>query len=139
MYQFISVHKNNFVVREEDINQVEKHFNIVFPKILRQFYLEHNGDSVELCKFRTDDFEHEIFEILPLKYGDCTVEDVMENDREDEIIPCTMIPIANDRGGDYYYWDLETENVYLYYCDDIENPIYICDSIKSLFDIMNRC
>lgn len=51
-----------------------------------------------------------------------------------------MVPIAQNRGGDIYYWDISDENIFLYYCDDIENPIYICENVRALFEIMeNNC
>ncbi len=30
------------------------------------------------------------------------------------------------------------KKIYLFYCDDIENPIYICESIEEMFDIMAK-
>lgn len=63
---------------------------------------------------------------------------MIEIDRKNGYIPDNMIPIASDDGGDLFYWDTLTENVYAYYDDNIENPIYICNGIKAFFDIMNE-
>lgn len=100
--------------------------------------MNYNGAKIRLCKFYIDNFEHEISEILPLKYGKSCLEEVIKNDRNDDIIPRNMIPIANNRGGDYYYWDVLDESVYLFYCDDIENPVYICNDIEELFNLMSK-
>lgn len=102
--------------------------------MLKDFYLKYNGAQIKLCCFKIDEYYYEISELVMLKYGVCCFEKIREND----IIDNSLFPLANNRGGDYYYWDKETENVYLIYGDDIENPIYICKSIKELFDIMQN-
>ncbi len=108
-------------------------------KFIKEYYLKHNGAKINLCCFEIDEYEYEISEIIPLKYGSCSLEKVKENDIEDGFIKESLVPIANNRGGDYYYWDKETEEVYLIYGDDIENPIFICDSISELLKIMSNC
>lgn len=136
MYNFIKKIRKEYGINNEDIKNIETHFNICFPEILKKYYLEHNGDLIELCKFVIDGYEYEIFEMVQLKYGDCTFEYIVNQDREDKIIPLNMLPIAYNRGGDYYYWDILNENVFLYYCDDIENPIFICDNLLKFFEIL---
>lgn len=138
MYKFIKNHKQEFLITEGDIKRIEKYWKIEFPEILKNFYLHYNGAKIKLCKFYVEDFTYEISELLPLKYGSSCFEEVIKSDRQDGIIPSNMIPIANDRGGDYYYWNLLNENIFLYYCDAIENPVYICESIEKLFEIMNE-
>lgn len=138
MYKFIKECKEGYLISEEDIQKVEECLGIEIPLILKKFYCNYNGAKITLCKFYVDDYEYEISEIIPLKYGKSCFEEVIRNDRQDEIIPSNMLPIANNRGGDYYYWDMLSEKVYLFYCDDIENPIYICKSIEKLFEIMNE-
>lgn len=140
MYTFIKENRNGYLVNKEDIKEIEEFWNIKFPMILKDFYINYNGAKINLCKFSMDGFEYEISEMLPLKYGQCNFEDVIKNDREDGIIPNNMLPIANNRGGDYYYWDEVSKKIFLYCCDDIENPVYICDNIEELFKLMtNSC
>lgn len=136
MYNFIKQIKEDCSVTKNDIENIEIKYNIKFPEILKNYYLKHNGDTIKLCSFIVDDYEYEISKIVPLKYGSSNFEHIIDGDREDSIITENMLPIARNRGGDYYYWDVNDEKVYLYYCDDIENPVYICNNIKSLFDIM---
>lgn len=138
MYQFIKECKEGYSICKEDIKNIEERWGIKIPLILKKFYYNYNGVEINLCKFYVDNYEYEISEILPLKYGKVCFEQVLENDRLDDIIPSNRLPIANNRGGDYYYWDLFSENVYLYYCDDIEHPICICKSIEEMFEIMNK-
>lgn len=136
MYKFIKGCVKECLVNEEQIREIEEIWNISFPEILKDYYQNYNGCKINLCVFFMDGFEYEISEILPLKYGSFTFDDVIANDRGDGIIPSNMIPIAHNRGGDIYYWDTLNENIVLYYSDDIENPIYICDNVKTLFEIM---
>ena len=49
-----------------------------------------------------------------------------------------LYPLARNEGGDYFYWDVRDENVYMIYCDDVENPVWVCDSMKAFFDLMEN-
>ena len=68
----------------------------------------------------------------------CSFEKIVKNDREDGIIDKHLYPLARNEGGDYFYWDVRDENVYMIYCDDVENPVWVCDSIKAFFDLMEN-
>ena len=140
MYRFIKEQYSDRLIKNDEITRIEKEFNVKFPTILREYYQNFNGAKIKLCQFEVDGDEYEISELVPLKYGYCCFEKVKENDIQDGIIEETFFPIANNRGGDYYYWDKNTERIYLIYCDDIEEPIQICESIQELFELMcNSC
>ena len=64
---------------------------------------------------------------------------MVENDREAGFIYEHLYPLACNEGGDYFYWDIRDENVYMLYCDDIENPVWICASVKEFFDLLEYC
>lgn len=136
--KFIEEKKEKFKVTQQDINTIEEQYDIIFPEYLKEFYLEYNGATIKLCKIFVDGYMYGISEMIQLKYGECNFEYILEGDREDKIIPFSMIPIANNEGGDYYYLDMEDGKIYLFFCDDIENPIYICENIESLFKLMNE-
>lgn len=110
----------------------------MFPEVLKKYYLEHNGDTIKLCTFNIDGYNYEMAKIVQLKYGSATFEHIVDGDREDKIIDENMFPVARNEGGDYYYWNKENENINLYYCDDIEYPIYICKNMEELFEIMQQ-
>lgn len=137
MYKFIKECRKEYLVNEEYIKKIEEFFNIKLPFILKEFYCKYNGAKINLCIFYIDDYKYEISEISPLKYGKCCVEKLI-NARKDHNIPFNMIPFGNTRGGDYYYWDILTKNVYLFYHEDIENPVYICENIEEMFNIMSK-
>lgn len=138
MYKFIEKIKTEYLVNETDIKNTEEKWNISFPTLLKEFYLNYNGAELNLCIFVLEGYEHEISEFIPLKYGECNFDDIIKNDREDGIISNNMIPLASNRGGDYYYWNSIDESIVLFYCDDIENPIYICKNIRELFELMEN-
>lgn len=138
MYNFIREKRDGYKINENDIRIIEDTYNIKFPSILKKYYIEHNGDLINLCEFNIDNYVYEVFEIVQLKIGECCFEYIVEEDKKEQIISEDMFPIANNQGGDYYYWDKNSENVYLYYGDDIENPIFICNDINEFFNILNN-
>lgn len=127
-------------ISNDEILEIEKLYNIQFPAVLREYYLKHNADRIKLCLFIVEGEEFGVAKIVPLKYGSCNFERIIKNDRDDEIIDSHLYPLARNEGGDYYYWDDRNENVYIIHCDDIENPILICDTLKRFFELMeNGC
>ena len=136
--EFIEKINNDMIINESDVLKFEKLIGRDVPDVLRDFYRSYNGASIKLCIFDIDGYDFEVFEILPLVHGKCCVEKIYEDDREDGYIRESLIPLANNSGGDYYYWDKNDEKIYLIYCDDIENEILIADSKEDFFDIMNK-
>lgn len=136
MYKFIKEIKDGYTICEEECMLIEREFGFRMPKVLLEYYKRYNGARIALCRFEVNGYDYEVSEILPLKYGGCCLEEIVRNDREDGIIPHELIPLANNRGGDYYYWDMSTGKVYFIYCDDIENPIQISESIEAFLETM---
>jgi len=137
MYNFL---KNDqpLSVTSNDVELVEVRFGIKFPQILKEYYLKYNGMGINLCKFKINGNEYEVAEIIALCAGEDSFEDIKMDELEDDFIPKEFMPLAYDRGGDYYYWNSETEFVYLVYPDCIENPILICHSIQAFFNLLEN-
>ena len=138
MFNFITENNKKDHISNDVISEIEKLYKIQFPVILREYYLNHNGDKIKLCIFKVDEEEFGVAKIVPLKYGSCDFESIVRNDRHDEIIDSHLYPLARNEGGDYYYRDERNENVYMIYCDDIENPILICNTVKRFFELMEK-
>lgn len=138
MYGFIKEERENTHISDGDISEIEKKYGVSFPAILREYYLRHNGDKIRLCIFTVDYEEFGVAELVELKYGSCSFEKLVENDREDEIIDEHLYPLANNEGGDYFYWDARDGNVYMIYCDDIENPVPVCASVEEFLELMEK-
>lgn len=138
MYEFLRNEINGIKLDEQDIKAIEVLYDFKFPTILFEFYLLYNVEDIKLCIFEIDGFSHGVSSMVPIKGGSLSFEEIVSNDRKDGFIDTNMLPLAMNEGGDIYYWDKNNENVYLYYCDDFENPIYICENIESFFILLSQ-
>lgn len=102
MYSFVKSKSESTHISSRDIMEIESKYNIKFPEVLREYYLKHNGDKIRLCIFKVDDEEFGVAEIVELKYGNCSFEKLVENDREDGFIDEHLYPLACNEGGDYF-------------------------------------
>lgn len=137
MYNFL---KNDqpLLVTSNDVKLVEGRFGIKFPQILKEYYLKFNGMGMNLCRFTINGNNYEVVEIIALCAGEDSFESIKMDELEDGFIPKEFMPLAYDRGGDYYYWDSKSESVYLVYPDCIEHPVYICHSVEAFFDLLEN-
>lgn len=138
MYKFIREMREERQVNDEDIRKVEEDWNVRFPAVLKDYYLNYNGASIKLCTFYVNGALHEISDMVPLRYGELCLEKLIKDNRRDAFIPNNMIPVANNQGGDYFYWDTSSGKVFVIFWDSIDNPIPICNSLEEMFDIMNK-
>lgn len=138
MYEFLKNENNGITLESHEIKAIEDLYGFEFSQILFDFYLLHNVGTIKICTFEIDGFEHQVRNMVPLKDGALTFEEIVTDDRKDGFIDINMLPLAMNEGGDMYYWDRNSENVYLYYDDDIENPIYICENIESFFTLLSQ-
>ena len=116
-----------------DFEDIEKKYNVIFPKDFKEFYLENNGLKIHLCLF---DEKYEINTFLELR-GEWSIESVKDEEIADEIIPNNMIPFGDDEGGDFYYINTNDGGVYLIRCEDIENYILIARSFTDFLGILD--
>lgn len=139
MYKFIKERRSQYAITEEDIKEVEERFDIKFPIALREFYLEHNGDFIKTSCFSIGGETFTLDDMYYIKIkGEAPVELVLQWQREDGYISSDLIPFACDCGGESYYWSTEDEKVYFIDGMDLENPMYICESIDAFFKIMEE-
>ena len=146
MIQLIKTVHGGCKIFENDIKDIESHFSIQIPKELKKFYLDYNGADIYLCQFTMDDPSVEPFEvhtIYPIKYCalpyGVTLEKVIEGDRLDGFLLFNLIPFAEDQGGDRYYYDNNTEEVFWIPSDDIDNPEKVCDSVAEFISKLSVC
>jgi len=138
MYEFLRKENNGIKPEVQDIKAIEDLYDFKFPQILFNFYLLHNVERIKSCIFEIDGFWHGVNSMIPLKGSSSSFGDMVSDDRKDGFIDINMLPLAMDGGGNTYYWDRNNENVYLYYDDDIENPIFICENIESFFELLSQ-
>lgn len=129
---------NNEEVVCATMERLEAKYSIAFPLVLREFYRRHDGQKIAICKFRVNGYGCEVSDLVSLCVGRMTFERIVDNDREDGFISSELFPLAMDRGGNLYYWQMGTEKVFLLLSDDIENPFLVTDSIQAFFDLLEQ-
>ena len=137
MYNFLKDTTKHNHTTISDITRIEEKYSIKFPSILKNFYLDYDGNKINLCKFDIEGYLCEVAKLIPLNASGLTFEKIVDNDRIDGFISKDFYPIASNRGGDFYYWSDTTEKVYLILADDIENPFEVSKSIEEFFEILN--
>lgn len=121
---------------EKTVQGLERKYGISFPSAVKDYALEADGASIKLCCFEIDGYVCEVSKIIPVCNGNLTFEKIADNDRVDGFISPSLYPLASNRGGDFYYWDANSDAVYLIFADDIENPFKICSSTEEFFNLL---
>ena len=121
------------------IKSLESKYDISFPDELKTYYTHYDGKKIKLCTFQVGNAEYEVSKIVPVGGDGLTFEKIVDNDREDGFISCEFYPLASNRGGDLYYWELGSKNIFLIYGDDVEHPHYICQNISDFFELLSNC
>lgn len=122
-----------------ELEQIERKYQIVFPDVLRNYQIDHNGARIKLCIISKGETQYEVSRIIPLSGEGLTFEKIVDNDREDGFVSTDLYPLASNRGGDLYYWSIKDNGVYLLYADDIEHPITICQDVSTFFEFLRQC
>ena len=121
------------------VKATEAKYNISFPEELKEYYTQYDGRKIKLCVFQAKNNEYEVSKIIPLGGDGLTFGKIVDNDREDGFISPCFYPLAANRGGDVYYWDTDSQSVFLIYADDVERPRNICQSVSAFFELLSRC
>lgn len=139
MFNFIKKENGEYKIIIDDINNIEKQFNIKFPDVLKDYYLKYNGSQIKECVFEINSIQFDVNEIIPIKYGTCSFEKEYDLVIKNEYISNIYVPFAKDSANQSYYFNLKDNKVYYISLDDITNPIFICDNIEEFFEILNLC
>ena len=141
MYEFVKTLNKELSITPNDIAALEKEYQISIPTTLKDFYLKYNAAEISLCTFIQKELPNNTFEvhtIYPIKYSPfehgVILEEILRDDRMDGFIPSNLIPFAKDRGGNRYYCDEKTGNVFFIPCDDIDNPELVCENISNFMN-----
>lgn len=146
-------------VTEADIDRIEKKYEIIFPNVLKKYYLDNNAKWIHSVKIYSDDgAEVEINGIIPLinrplnKHGIKNTYSV-ESIKGSEIneleefgylrIERNLIPLAIDCGGNICRWDSNDGKVYISYNGDedasgLEIQYCVCSSVEKMFELINN-
>ena len=155
MYNFFREDCDRYIpVSEDDIKRIENTLGIVFPDVLRKYYLEHNGKCIHTVDILSYDGQvtgvHDIIPIIDnnIIHGiksEFSVECIKYNELNEpwNRVASNLIPLAINEGGDIYYWDSNDGKVYISFNDDedengMEIPYYVCSSVDEMFRLMNE-
>ena len=144
MYKFIKEQHEECKLRPDDICSFEEKFDIRLPFEMAEFYLQFNGLEIYLSKIEKDTTIFQVDAFYSIKHSFSsrlpTVDTLIEWDRMDGFVDYKMVPFAKDQGGDSYYCDSASGEIYIIRSDDIDIPIKICDTFTeflSALDIYN--
>lgn len=137
MFEFVNGESGEHNDSLKKIKFLEEKYSIVFPQILKDYYLKFDGEKIRLKVFSVNGYDCEVAKIVPIIAEKMNFEAITDDDRIEGLIPNSFYPIARDRGGNYYYWDSETYKVYLVLIDDYENPFEVAKSVDAFLDILD--
>ena len=138
MFKFIRNDPNKDNVTLEYIKMFEETWNIRFPNILVDYYMNHNQAELEEFSFTIHNLEFSVEFIIPLQYGNVCVEKILSFNEGNEYISKTFIPLAEDIDGEDFYWDSSSGKVFYLSMENVENPIPICDTVEQFFEVLNK-
>lgn len=107
---------------------------------MAEFYLQYNGLEIYLSKIERDTTIFQVDAFYSIKHSFSTrlptVDTLIEWDRMDGFIAPQMIPFAEDQGGDSYYCNSTSGEIYIIRSDDIDIPIKICDTFAEFLSAL---
>lgn len=139
MYKFVKGTEGEHLKSLDKISELEKKYSIKFPKSLKEYYFKYDGEKINVCIITINGYDCEIAKIVPIIAEKMNFEAITDNDKADGFIPMNYYPLARDRGGNYYYWDSKTGEVFLLLVDDFENPFKVADSVDDFLIMLCNC
>lgn len=141
MYKFIKEQHKECKLYPNDICSLEKKFDIRLPIEMAEFYIQYNGLEIYLSKIEINTTIFQIDSFYSIKYSFSnklpTIDTLIEWERMDGFVNPKMIPFAKDQGGDSYYCDSVSGEIYIIQSDDIDTPIKICDTFTEFLSAID--
>jgi hypothetical protein len=128
----------------EEIKEFEKLINKTLPKDLFDYYLENNGGYPAYSYLDTEDYILTIDGFIPIKYGNLTIEKLINDYKKMNVNLNNYIPFANDSGGNVYLIQLEEKNKGKIYLWEVNNDfkeddlISVCDNFLQFLSFMTN-
>jgi len=133
-------------IYDDDISKVELKFNFTYPNDIRNHFLQYNGGEPLMYIFVDQDGDEFIVQqFIPIKYGHRTIDALLNNLRNENILPNWLIPFADDPGGDLFCISLSQETygqIFIWeheVIDNDENPAYfISESLEQFINSLQE-
>ncbi len=141
MFGFLIEEIDNKQKSAERIAYLEQKYGIVFPDILKDFYAITDCSNVKMCEMKMNERFCVVANLVTLEGGDIDFEYAADDDREEPMcnfIPSDWYPFAYDNGGNYFYWSNKNHHVYYVDRENVEEQVYISDSIEAFLELLNN-
>lgn len=138
-FGFVLEPNKDCLVTIEEIKEFEKKYDVNIPTVLKEYYQNYNCSKISESNIYVNGIQFDIGYICSVKYGKMTVEQQLLYVKDNEHIPNTFIPLADEISGmTVYYWDKIDGKVY-YYCveDEEDKVICVCNSVDEFFRLLN--
>lgn len=137
MFDFVNVESLKNPVTEETIAGIEQEYGIQFPPLLRQYYLEHNGQRITPVTLLVNGEIREVGKITQIRDPRLSLEQLLHMQRLQDFPVRQMIPIADDRANGTYYYHTGTGTVYYSELQDENDFQPVCQGIDAFFRILD--
>lgn len=120
-----------------EIELLQNKYSITFPEQFVKYHVNEKFSDLTNKPFYIEDVSFDVDYFYPILSDESlTLEKILEYDREDGFISENMIAIARDEGGDRYYWDSISQNIYYVRCEDVDHPRVIAENINAFFNLI---
>ncbi len=129
----IKIRLSKQIIKEEDLIDIQKKFNIKFPQNYKNLIFKYNGGITEDSEFFKG--------LLSIKFGNNTVESIINTHQiVEKNIPKELLPIAYDWSGNIITLSLkegaDSGKIYAFYFD-VDRVEKIADSLEELLGVKN--
>ena len=125
-------------ISEIELLEAQNNFKIV--QSYKQFLLKNNGGVPKENVFWDGELEMGVSYFYPLKYGEHTIEEVIENIHREDALPKEYFPFASTGGGSIYAFSMLDDNfgeVYLFHFDGSE-PFKVTNSFEEFIGYLEE-
>lgn len=147
-YRFLEKEIDNREKSEARIAYLEQKYGIVFPDILKDLYSRTDYSQMRTCYIEKDYNGYEVCDLVTLEDGYISedgyysfeelIDRVYRTEPMNRYIPDDWFPLAEDEGGDHFFWSSKTQKVYYVFSEALEDKILIADSIEEFIDMLNE-
>ena len=132
---------NAFCKREtiidDAIKAIQNEYGICFPSSFIQHHVSEDFEKFSNHSFIVNGNSFDVDYFYPvLSENKLSLSDIIKYDQQDGFISKKMFAFARDEGGDRYYWDSLSQNIYYILCEDVDDPIFVCDNMDVFFSLI---
>ncbi len=138
MYSFLNPHSQPDPVTAQEIADLENRCHLHLPQELKTFYENHNGQSIKPVVFSVDGQSFDVYSMLPLFTGTMPIEHILEIYQPANRFPATFFPIAVSFDGEDYFYDTQSDAVYLIPIEHPSSRKLVCHSITQFFKLLSE-